>query len=278
MVIHIQGNLTKMQTSLPLLENESVQYHLPLLDQRVAMNPLLGRTIRLEYMGQIHCLGCGRRSRKSFARGYCYNCFRTRPECDLCIVRPELCHFHTGTCRDPDWGQRHCMQPHFVYLANTSGIKVGITRNTRVPMRWIDQGACQALPIMQVKSRLIAGQIETLLKAYVADKTNWRTLLKGAAEPLDMMHRWQQLRIEVDPILAPLLSRLTSSDVIMLDSNPVTIHYPVMHYNSRIDSLNFDKKPLVEGELWGIKGQYLILNTGVLNISKFSAYKVQLSY
>ena len=274
----IQGNLAKMQTSLPLAAGDEVQYNLPLSDHLVAMNPLIGKTIRLEYKGQIHCRGCGRRSRKSFAQGYCYNCFRTRPECDLCIVKPEQCHFHAGTCRDPDWGQRYCMQDHLVYLANTSGIKVGVTRITQAPTRWIDQGACQALPIMQVKSRLIAGQIEAFLKAYVNDKTNWRRLLKGIAISLDMAQQWQQLQTKAAPALDALINEFTLDNVQVLDAMPVVIRYPVRYYRSPLQSLNFDRQPCVEGMLCGIKGQYLMLDNGVLNIRKFSAYNVQLSY
>ncbi len=276
--MEIQGNLAKMQASLPLVASDEVQYNLPLSDHFVAMNPLIGNIIRLEYKGQIHCRGCGRRSRKSFAQGYCYNCFRIRPECDLCIVKPEQCHFHAGTCRDPDWGQRHCIQDHLVYLANTSGIKVGVTRITQALTRWMDQGACQALPIMQVKSRLIAGQIEALLRTYVNDKTNWRRLLQGVAISLDMVQQWQQLKAKAAPDLDALINEFTLDNVQILDAMPVVINYPVRCYRSSVQALNFDRQPFVEGMLCGIKGQYLMLDTGVLNIRKFSAYNVQLSY
>lgn len=108
----------------------SVKYTLRAGEQRLALNDYLGEPLQLEWTGGIACSHCGRATRKSFAQGHCYPCFKRLARCDTCIIKPELCHFHAGTCREPDWGQRFCFQPHIIYLANASGLKVGITRAT----------------------------------------------------------------------------------------------------------------------------------------------------
>lgn len=127
----VTGSLRKMRSALA----ETVAYALPVGDCDVPLNALLGRRITLQYLGQIHCVHCGRRTNKSFSQGYCYPCFQKLAACDSCIVSPEKCHYAAGTCREPAWGEQHCLQPHVVYLANSSGLKVGITRGTQVPTR-----------------------------------------------------------------------------------------------------------------------------------------------
>ena len=184
MSIKASGHLEKMHTSLA--ENGQVDYQLPLDDQRIGLNALIGKVVSIEHLGDIHCIHCGRRSKKSFSQGYCYPCFAKLPQCDTCIMSPEKCHFHHGTCRDPEWGEKFCFTDHFVYLANSSGVKVGITRGTQLPTRWIDQGATQGLPIFRVQTRYQAGLIEDCLREHVADKTHWQKMLKGNAEDLDL--------------------------------------------------------------------------------------------
>jgi hypothetical protein len=51
----------------------------------------------------------------------------------------------------------------------------------------------------------------------------------------------------------------------------------VIKYPTKVVSLNFDKTPVISGVLEGIKGQYLLLDVGVLNIRKFSSYNLTLS-
>ena len=130
--MHHEGNLRKMES----LHSDPVEYGLPVGKFVVPMNPLVGKFISLHFKGVINCIHCGRKTSKSFAQGYCFPCMRSLAECDSCIVRPETCHFDEGTCRDEAWAQEHCMQDHFVYLANSSGIKVGITRGSQIPTRW----------------------------------------------------------------------------------------------------------------------------------------------
>ena len=182
MSIAVTGHLSKMQVQL----DQQVQYWLPLDDHREPLNNLLGQPIRLEYLGDIHCIHCGRRSKKSFSQGYCYPCFAKLPQCDTCIMSPEKCHYHHGTCRDPAWGDQNCFTDHYVYLANSSGVKVGITRGSQVPTRWIDQGATQAKPIARVQTRHQSGLLEVLCAQHVGDRTAWQTMLKGNGEPQDL--------------------------------------------------------------------------------------------
>src|SRR5690606_31557046 len=183
MVELARGSLSKMKAQL----DAPVQYAFRLGDEEVPVNPLIGKTLRLEYLGAIHCSHCGRRTKTSFSQGYCYPCMQKLAQCDICIMSPERCHFEAGTCREPSWGEQFCMTDHIVYLANSSGVKVGITRASQVPTRWIDQGATQALPILRVATRQQSGFVEDLLRSQVADKTNWRALLKGDAAPVDLI-------------------------------------------------------------------------------------------
>ncbi|KEQ15272.1 hypothetical protein GZ77_00955 [Endozoicomonas montiporae] len=257
---------------------DSVVYHLPVGDQQVAMNELIGKKIVLDYQGEINCCHCGRKTKKSFSQGYCYPCFKKLPQCDTCIMSPEKCHFHQGTCRDAKWGEQFCMTDHVVYLANSSGLKVGITRATQIPTRWIDQGATQALPFMRVATRQQSGLLETVFKAFVADRTNWRAMLKGSAEPLDLLTSAQEL-MDMNRSRIAALQEQFGLQAIQPVENPevVNIHYPVEHYPTKVTSLSFDKTPSVEGVLQGIKGQYLILDTGVLNIRKHTSYQVSVT-
>jgi len=279
------GHLRKMQVSLQQEQlpvsgsngHTNVNYDLALDDQRVALNPLVGSYIELEFRQKIACIHCGRATKKSFSQGYCYPCFKSLARCDLCIVSPEKCHFHLGTCREPEWAQEFCMQDHYVYLANSSGLKVGLTRGTQIPTRWIDQGAVQALPIYRVKTRLQAGLLETAFKSHVNDKTNWRALLKGEPELLDLNQLSERLIGEADAEIAALRDEYGLQAIQTCEMQTVCIQYPVLEYPHKIVSHNFDKEPVVAGELLGIKGQYLILDTGVINMRKFAGYEISAS-
>lgn len=274
MPIQVSGHLAKMDVQLAT----TVQYQLPLDDQRIAINDLIGHSIRLEHKGDIHCIHCGRRTKKSFSQGYCYPCFNKLPQCDSCIMSPEKCHFHHGTCRDPQWGEKYCFTDHFVYLANSSGVKVGITRGTQLPTRWIDQGATQGLPIFRVQTRYQAGLIEDCIREHVADKTSWQKMLKGDAEPADLVAIRDNLLVKSESGLELLEQEFGLQALQRLyDETTTQIHFPVTRFPEKVKSFNLDKAPVVEGELQGIKGQYLILDTGVINIRKYTGYNVQFS-
>ena len=165
-----------------------------------------------------------------------------------------------------------------MYLANSSVLKVGITRAAQMPTRWLDQGAAQALPIARVKNRRLSGLIEDLLRSQVADKTNWRTLLKQDAEPLDLVAERDRLLAEFAADIHQIEQQEGPGSVSLLtDSAVENFRYPVLQYPTKISSHNFDKNPLVSGRLQGIKGQYLILDTGVINLRKFTSYHIHFS-
>lgn len=277
------GAIEKLTAQLD--SNNLVQYQLPLASltgdngkQSIALNPLIGKTITLNFTGNIACKHCGKATKKSYSQGYCYPCMSKLAQCDMCIMKPETCHFHLGTCREPEWGEKNCMVDHYVYLANSSGLKVGITRHTQLPTRWIDQGACQALPIFKVSTRLQSGLVETALAEFISDKTNWRAMLKGEPEPINLKEKADELIPEISLRLSKLRLEFGSDAVKELDESVQEIHYPISQYLSKISSFNFDKTPNVSGILLGIKGQYLIFDKGVINMRKFSSYQISIDY
>ncbi len=274
MEVLAQGTLRKMRSRL----EETVSYRLPLGDAEIELNPLLEKKLKLEFLGDIYCVNCSRKTSKSFNQGFCYPCFQNLAQCDSCIIHPERCHHAQGTCREPGWGEKYCMQDHIVYLANSSGLKVGITRATQVPTRWVDQGATQALAILRVRTRLQSGLIETLFKQHVADKTNWRDMLKGNAVTLDLPMEAERLLQILKPELAELENSMGYFAISILKGlDPIEIDYPVSRYLDKISSFNFDKDPIIESTLLGIKGQYLIFEDGVINMRRFSGYNVAIS-
>ena len=266
------GSIQKMITELA----EPVQYRLPIGENTLDLNPFLGKHLTLRYSGQIFCVHCRQKTKKSFNQGYCYPCFIKLAQCDMCIMKPETCHYAAGTCREPEWGEEFCFQPHIVYLANSSGIKVGITRQSQIPTRWIDQGAVQAIPVFQVPSRHVSGLVEVTLAEHVSDKTSWQKMLKNNVEPLDLPQLRDELLAKCSDRLAEIGQQFGSDALNLLeDAEPVDIHYPVLQYPTKVKSFNFDKDPNVSGILQGIKGQYLLLDTGVINIRKFAGYEIE---
>jgi len=261
-----EGNLRKMQTTL----TNPVQYTLDLHREPVLINDLLDKNITISFDGQINCINCGRLTKKSFGQGFCYPCFIKSPQNSECIIHPELCRAHLGEGRDPEWEKEHHLKPHIVYLAQTDVIKVGVTRSTQVPTRWIDQGAWKAAPIAQVPYRYLAGSIEVALKAHFTDKTNWRNMLKDETnDKLDL----NEYRHHVEKQLPQEFREYYTVDA------PVTeIHYPVLAYPKKVKSMLLSKQPEITGRLTGIRGQYLIFGDGrVLNIRNHSGYYVQLT-
>ncbi|MDO8698732.1 MAG: DUF2797 domain-containing protein [Pseudomonas sp.] len=269
-----RGALSKMSAQLGSLE-QPVQYAFRLGEQEVPVNPLIGQRLRLDYLGAIHCTHCARKTKKSFSQGYCYPCFTKLAQCDSCMMSPERCHYAAGTCREPSWGEQFCMTDHVVYLANSSGVKVGITRATQVPTRWIDQGASQALPIIRVSTRQQSGFVEDLLRSQVADRTNWRAMLKGEAAAVDLRQVAEQILGVCAEGMSELQQRFGLQAIQPLsDAQVLDIRYPVSAYPSKITSLDLEKTPQIEGTLLGIKGQYLIFDSGVINIRKYTAYQL----
>ena len=226
------------------------------------MSQLIGREIEITFTGTIKCIGCNRLLKKSLQQGYCFPCTQKLAECDICIVRPELCHLAKGTCRDPEWATTHCQIPHVVYLSFTSNFKVGITRRHQQISRWIDQGAVAATPIAVTHNRRDAGLIEVELAKSMADKTNWRAMLREQTAPEQFLET------------ANNLSSLLPSHIPCEKLQPLiqTIHYAVQKYPEKVSSINLDKTPKFRGCLLGIKGQYLIFDQGVISMRKYAGY------
>ena len=267
----VAGSVRKMRVQL----DQPVSYVWQAGSEEASVNSWLGKRLSIEFEGLINCVHCDRVTKKSFNQGYCYPCFQRLAQCDSCIVKPEKCHFSAGTCREPEWGESHCNIDHVVYLANTSGVKVGITRGTQVPTRWIDQGATQARPIARVSTRYQSGLLEVLLAQHVADKTAWQTMLKGNGADVDLeVHQQELAKLCADGI-AGLQDSHGVQAIQWLDaSNTVAIDYPVLEWPVKVSSHNLDKTPRIEGTLLGIKGQYLMLDTGVINIRKYGGYNL----
>ncbi|WP_284245006.1 DUF2797 domain-containing protein [Thalassotalea insulae] len=266
------GALRKMTAQLD--EHGKVKYQLPIGEQQIELNELIGQSLTLTYHQHISCCHCGRKTKKSYSQGFCFPCMQKLAQCDLCIMKPETCHYEQGTCREPEWGETHCFIPHYVYLANTSGLKVGITRHTQIPTRWIDQGATQALPIFKVNTRLQSGLVEIALAEFIADKTNWRAMLKGNAEPIDLVAKSKELVPKIAEKLNDIRLQFGSDAVEQLSEEVIALDFPVQQFPSKITSFNFDKTDAVSGTLLGIKGQYLLFDTGVINIRKFTSYHI----
>lgn len=270
------GNLRKMRAELDLEgPGNPVGYFLPLGDQEISLNPYIGKTLKLEFLGAISCQHCGRKTKKSFSQGYCFPCMKKLAQCDMCIMKPETCHYHEGTCREPEWGEKNCFVPHYVYLSNTSGLKVGITRHTQIPTRWIDQGATQATIMFKVNTRQQSGYVEMAFKDLIADKTNWRTMLKENQPDKDLLAEAKDLKSQLQQSMNKVIQSFPADDIESQENEVVSINYPVIEFPEKIKSHNFDKNPIVEGTLMGIKGQYLLFDTGVINIRKFTSYDVQ---
>jgi len=259
------GNLLKMRS-----ENaDTVQYRLVLGDEEIDMNALIGKELRISYDGTINCIKCGRKTKTSFAQGYCYPCFISAPETEECVLRPELCQAHNGIARDMEFAKNHCLIEHYVYLAISGGLKVGVTRNTQIPTRWIDQGAIKAIIIASAPNRYLAGSIEIELKKYFNDKTNWRNMLTNKLDlSLDLLNEKKRA---IENLQEDLKVYAYPDDSI------TQLNYPVEQYPEKVKSINLDKLNEFSDVLSGIKGQYLLFVSGsVMNIRKHNGYMVEM--
>lgn len=271
----LTGTLSKMKSSLG--DNNCVNYELPIGGARLPLNSLIGQPLSIVHTGNIHCLNCGKKTKKSYSQGHCYVCMSKLASCDMCIMKPETCHYAAGTCREPSWGEANCFVPHYVYLSNTSGIKVGITRHTQLPTRWIDQGATQGLPIFKVKSRHISGLVEIALAQLIADKTHWQAMLKSHNDDIDLASKADELIPLIEAALTDIKSQ-HGDDAIERITQPIqAIDYPITEFPKKVKSYNLDKDPEINDVLTGIKGQYLIFENGVINIRKYTSYEVAVS-
>lgn len=271
------GQLSKMavagadpvQYTFMLQQNGSAISDLPVI------NTLLGKNITMHFTGNINCIACKRKIPKTYQQGYCFPCTRKLAICDFCILKPDACHFHKGTCREPEWGLANCFIPHIVYLANSSGIKVGLTKEVHVPSRWIDQGATQALPILRVQSRWQAGLLESAFAKVINDKTDWRKMLRGANNTEDLLTKRNQLFSQFAPQIQQIAGNFKFGEIELLTAEKLyNFNYPVLEYPEKINVLSFDKTPDISDVLLGIRGQYLLLASGVINLRKHTGYEV----
>ncbi|MCF6239906.1 MAG: DUF2797 domain-containing protein, partial [Bacteroidales bacterium] len=240
----MKGILNKMQSKL----KKPVEYILPLGDELIEMNKLIGKELKFEFAGAIYCKSCGKKTNKSFSQGFCYSCFLTAPEAAECIMKPELCRAHEGIARDMEWSKKNCLTDHYVYLAVSSGLKVGVTRSSQIPTRWIDQGAVKAIKLAVTPNRHTAGVIEVALKPYLSDKTSWQKMLKNDyPKNIDLEEEKQKAWELLDEELQEYITE---------DDEITEISYPVEQYPVKVKSINFDKTREFKGKLIGIKGQY----------------------
>lgn len=250
--------------------NNIVNYTLSIGSDKINVNELINKKIFFSFSGQINCVYCGRKTKKSYSQGYCYPCMISLPQTDNCILRPELCQAHIGISRDMEWSKTHCLSNHFVYLAVSSGLKVGVTRESQIPTRWIDQGASSGIILAKTPNRNIAGRIEVFLKQYFNDKTNWRKMLTNDIDfSIDLLKEKQKA-----------ISVLTNDfkEFIYPENAIYEINYPVINYPKKVISIGFDKLSNFEKKLIGVKGQYLIFDDNTcLNIRKHNGYYIDIS-
>lgn len=247
----------------------AVHYALQQGPTALELSPFIGASLTVRATGVLSCVSCGKRVKKLFAQGFCYPCLTTAPEAAECIVRPELCRAHLGEGRDPEWERAHHNTEHVVYISQSGGVKVGVTRSTQVPVRWIDQGAVAALVIARVPYRQLAGLIEVDLKRILADRTNWRAMLKLVPPDGDAL---RAMRTQAITAL-----RQDLRAYILETEEPLVINYPVLAYPPKVTSVQLEKTPEVGGRLMGIKGQYLIWEDGrVLNVRNHSGHHVHI--
>lgn len=256
------GNLKKMRVEL----SDPVKYYLRLSDQEVYLNDLIGSEISLKHTGNIHCKKCGKKINRSF-QGMCFDHFQNAPEAAECIMRPELCRGHLGEGRDPEWEKENHVQPHVVYLANSGGMKVGVTRVTQVPTRWIDQGATEAIVLAETQNRYQAGLVEVDMMQYLSDKTQWQKMLSESFTSESLKEARQEYQDYLDPALMEFLVN---------EEKYQAINYPLSSPPVKPNSTNFDKEKELRKVLSGIKGQYLIFeDQTVINIRRHEGYEVE---
>lgn len=260
-----QGVLNKMQTEI----GNPIQYYLSFKTSFIHFNQLLNKEISIQFDG-YECLNCGK-EKKIFRQGFCYDCFYSSAQVGDWIMRPELSKAHLGIeDRDLAYEQKVQLQPHIVYLAVASDVKVGVTRKTQVPTRWIDQGASYAVPIVEVPNRYLAGITEVHLKGLFTDKTNWRKMLTNEIMAVDLFDMVLETQNKLPSEVIPYFEQ-TNHEVLHLE-------YPVEKFPAKVNSLNLDKSPFFSGKLVGIKGQYLIFDDNtVFNIRSYEGYKVKIS-
>ncbi len=259
-----EGVLNKMRTEW----GHPIQYFLILNKNFINVNQLIGINLKIAFQG-YQCLNCGK-AKKIFRQGFCYDCFTSSPAVGDWIMRPELSTAHLGIeDRNLEYESKVQLQPHVVYLAVASDVKVGVTRKTQVPTRWIDQGASSAIAIVEVPNRYLAGITEIALKDTFTDKTNWRKMLQNEIAQVDLAQIRNSLELALPEEVKPYYNT-TPHDILELE-------YPVVQFPTKLKSLNLEKSPYFKGVLTGIKGQYLLFDDGtVFNVRTYEGFVITL--
>ena len=247
-----------------------IQYSLPIGDEHIKLNQFINKNIKIDFNGEIKCIECNKKIKKTFMQGFCYPCFISSPRTSECILKPELCKAHEGKDRDMEWSEKHCLQEQYVYLSLTSNLKVGVTRNSQIPTRWIDQGAHAAILFAKTPNRYLAGMIEKDINQYISDRTYWRRMLLGEYPKLNLLDEKEKLSTKLNQQYYKYIDN---------DNTITNIEYPQFNNIEKIKSLNIEKNPTIEGTLTGIKGQYLFINNNtVLNIRKYTGYIINIKF
>ena len=248
--------------------NNPVDYSFIIADTEIPLNGLIGEKIQLNWGGVVQCM-CGKQFSKFYRQSFCYQCYWNMPQASPSIFKPELCTADLGVEeRDLEWESNFQIAPHYVYLANSSGLKVGITRKNQKKIRWMDQGASQAIILAEVPNRRLSGLIEIELKKEIADKTNWRKMLSGKPTNLDLIEE----KIKCLDFIPD-----NFHEFIYKDDTVTSIIYPVNRYPKKIKSISLQKESMIEGELVGIKGQYLLFNDDrVFNVRSHQGYIIDI--
>lgn len=265
------GNLRKMRTEL----KSPVNYYLQLFEvldfkEEILLNDFLGKDIEMRFTGGIHCVVTGEKITKVYGEGMSYKAFMESPQASESIVHPELSQAHLGIgLRDLDWEIEHHVKPHTVYLARTSGTKVGVTRSIQKYHRWMDQGATEALVFAETPYRQAAGLIEVALKPKISDKTNFRQLITNTVSDTRDL---KDLALELKQFVPADLR-----EFVVEPGEIQHINYPVMQYPLKANTIKLEKVKEVKAKLLGIRGQYLLFDGNrALNLRAHSGYEVQL--
>jgi len=256
-----EGVLKKMQTEI----GSPIQYYMLFSNDFLNVNQVLNKQLTIHFI-KYQCLHCGE-DKPIYRQGFCKTCFFDIPSAGDWIMRPELSTAHLDQeDRNLDYEKKVQLQPHIVYLANSSSVKVGVTRKTQVPTRWIDQGAHEAIEIVEVPNRYLAGITEVALKEFVSDKTNWRKMLKNDVLDENLSDWRTKLKSHIPQEVLPYY---------LTESIETQLEFPVLKYPTKVKSLNLHKTPKYQGTLVGIKGQYLIFEDDtVFNVRSNEGYYV----
>ena len=261
------GQIAKMIST----NNAPIEYQMPIGNKTINLNNYIGKMISIKFNGEIFCINCNKAIKKTYMQGYCYPCFIDSPQTSECILRPHLCKAHLGESRDMEWSNKYCLKDNYVYLSLTSNLKVGVTRYSQIPTRWIDQGAHHAIKFAKTPNRYLAGMIEKELSSKLSDRTQWRKMLQGNYDRnINLLDKKNELAKSLSKEYQQYISKNnTISD----------IKYPLDEQLDKIKSINLEKTPEVIGKLIGIKGQYIILNDSrVCNIRKYTGYILTINF